>query len=344
MHRIDDPTAVPTLPAPRPAGTPGFFTGGSPGTGGFLATVVRYEFMNALQEELVAVIQAAGLTLDKTNDNQLLAALRQMLRFKLTQDTTYYISPTGNDSNDGMTPGTPLKTGQAAWNKALQVDLNNHNLTLQFANGTYNDPLICQGSPLGTSITGVTISGNLSQPNLVVFAPPTGHSAVTADLGGVINVQGVSLAAQGVPASYQNMGAGLISGSGGYIFFGNVIFQHCDWAHIVTTGAGVVTSNGNPYTIAAGGGSHILAGLGGDISIANSAISLTGTPAFTTSFASASSHGMLVAYGCAFSGAATGQRFYVDTGGLIHTNGGGLNYFPGSTAGVVNAPTYGVYM
>ena len=145
MHRIDDPTAVAALPAPRPPGTPGYFTGGSPGTGGFLATRVRYEFMNAVQEELSAIAEAAGLTLDKTNNNQVLAALRQMLRFKLTQDEYLYIDPAGDDANDGLTPETPFRTGQAAWSQALTVDLNNHNLILQFANGTYTDPITCVG-------------------------------------------------------------------------------------------------------------------------------------------------------------------------------------------------------
>lgn len=79
MHRIDDPSAVPTLPAPRPQGTPGYFSGGSPGSGGFAATVVRHEWMNAVQEELVAVIAAAGIPLDKTSNTQLLAALRSLM-------------------------------------------------------------------------------------------------------------------------------------------------------------------------------------------------------------------------------------------------------------------------
>lgn len=345
MHRIDDPTAVPTLPAPRPAGAPGYFTGGSPGTGGFLATVVRYEFMNALQEELAAIVGAAAMTLDKTNNNQVLAALRAMLRFKLMQDTTFYVSPTGNDNNDGLTVSTPLLTGQAAWNKALTIDLNNHNLTLKFADGTYTNPLYCTGAPLGANPNGVTILGNVAQPSQVVFAPASGVSCITASLGGSIFVEGVSLTAHGVPTSYQNMGAGLIAGNGGYITFTNVIFGQCDWAHIVGMGSGaLVSSNGNPYTIAGGGGSHILTSLGGDCSVANSAVAITGTPAFTQNFATADSHGMMLVYGCAFSGAATGSRFAVSTGGLIHTNGGGVNFLPGSVAGTVNAPTYGVYI
>jgi hypothetical protein len=344
MHRIDDPTAVPTLPAPRPAGTPGYFTGGSPGTGGFLATVVRYEFMNALQEELAAIVAAASITLDKTNNNQVLAALRAMLRFKLAQDTTFYVSPTGNDSNDGLTAATPLRTGQAAWNKALTIDLNNHNLTLKFANGTYTDPLYCTGAPLGANPNGVTILGNVAQPNQVIFAPASGVSCITANNGGVAFVEGVSLTAHGVPASYQNMGGGLVVGSAGYIAFSNVIFQQCDWSHIVALGSGIVSSNGNPYSIAGGGGCHMLATLGGEVTNANSAVAITGTPAFATSFANADAHGMVITYGAAYSGAATGVRFVVGNGGLIHTNGGGPNFLPGNAAGITSAATYGVYI
>jgi hypothetical protein len=78
VHRIDDPTAAPSLPAPRPAGTPGYFTEGSAGSGGFPATVVRYEFMNMVQEEFAHVVESAGMPLDKTNNRQLLLALAQI--------------------------------------------------------------------------------------------------------------------------------------------------------------------------------------------------------------------------------------------------------------------------
>jgi hypothetical protein len=344
MHRIDDPTAVPTLPAPRPQGTPGYFTGGSPGSSGFAATVVRYEFMNAVQEELSAVIETAGLTLDKTNNTQLLQALRQVLRFKLSQDETFYISPTGNDSNNGLTPATAFLTGQAAWNAALLIDLNGHNLYLQFANGTYTTPINCAGRPLGLGANnGVVITGNMAQPSQVVFSTAN-VSCVSASNDAIVQVQGVTLTATGVPSSYQNMGGGLLAAGSGAISFGSVIFQHCDYAHIIAEGGGQVQSGGNPYTIAAGGGRHMLAALGGYIANVNSAVSLTGNPAFTAAFADSESHGIVATYGVAYAGAATGPRFVVNTGGLIHTGGGGLNYLPGSVAGTVDAPTYGVYI
>jgi hypothetical protein len=344
MHRIDDPTAVPTLPAPRAQGTPGYFTGGSPGSSGFAATVVRYEFLNAIQEELAAVVAAANLTLDKTNNNQVVAALRAMLRFKLTQDQYLYISPTGNDSNDGLTPATALKTGQAAWNKALTIDLNNHNLYLQFANGTYTTPIFCSGIPLGIgSASGIVFTGNVSQPSQVVFNT-SNVACITGFNTAAFTVQGISFTATGIPGAYQNMGCALYANAGSLIAFNNVIFQHCDWVHVVGANGGIATSNGNPYTIAGGAISHMIGALGGNVTIVNSAVSLTGTPAFTQCFANSSSHGMIAVYGCAFAGAATGPRWNVGTGGLIHTNGGGANFLPGNAAGVTDAATYGVYI
>lgn len=345
MHRIDASDAVPTLPAPRPQGTPGYFTGGSPGSSGFAATTVRYEWANAVQEELCAIALAAGMTLDKTNNNQVLQALRQMLRFKLTQDEYFYISPTGNDSNDGLTPTTPLATGEAAWNKALTVDLNNHNLILQFQDGTYTQPLACAGQPLGIgAASGIIIQGNMTVPANVIFAPAPNLSAVTASAGATFLIRGVSVQASGTPGAYQNAGGGLVAAGGGNIVFSNINFRQCDWAHIVAAGGGQVSSDGNPYTIVGGAGSHMYAFLNGYVADANSAVAITGTPAFATGFASASAHGIIAAYGNAYSGAATGPRYAVNTGALITTNGGGPNYFPGSAAGTVDSATFGVYI
>lgn len=68
MHRIDGPTAAPG----------GVFTEGDP-TAGTPATVVSSDWANAVQEELVAVIAAAGITLSKPSNVQLLAALSVLL-------------------------------------------------------------------------------------------------------------------------------------------------------------------------------------------------------------------------------------------------------------------------
>jgi hypothetical protein len=61
MQRVNRSSAVLSLPAAPAGGTPGFFTGGNPGLGQ-QATVPGYEWFNAVQEELLAVILRGGLT------------------------------------------------------------------------------------------------------------------------------------------------------------------------------------------------------------------------------------------------------------------------------------------
>lgn len=77
MHRIDKPSAVAVLPSPSPVGTPGFFTEGNPLLS-IPPTVVSGDWANAVQEELSAVVEAAGLTLDKGDPRQVLQALGRL--------------------------------------------------------------------------------------------------------------------------------------------------------------------------------------------------------------------------------------------------------------------------
>lgn len=78
MHRIDVPSAATSLPAPSAYGTPGYFQEGNPLTG-VDATIVDEDWTNAVQEELVAIVLAAGIALDKTNRGQVLAAIRSLI-------------------------------------------------------------------------------------------------------------------------------------------------------------------------------------------------------------------------------------------------------------------------
>lgn len=70
MHRIDTPTA---LKDKFGAGKNGF-TRGNPQTG-IPATDLDDDYFDMLQEELASVVEAAGITLDKTKHNQLLDAI-----------------------------------------------------------------------------------------------------------------------------------------------------------------------------------------------------------------------------------------------------------------------------
>lgn len=67
-----------------------------------------------------------------TNTAQLLK-----VPFKTTADITYYVSTTGNDTNDGLTSGTAFRTIQHAIDILPQVI--NHTATIYTASGTYNE-------------------------------------------------------------------------------------------------------------------------------------------------------------------------------------------------------------
>lgn len=78
MFRVDTSTAVTSLPAQDAAGTPGFFTKGN-AAAGLAATVPGQDWFNIIQEELMAIVLAAGLTPAKATTNQVLTAIQSLI-------------------------------------------------------------------------------------------------------------------------------------------------------------------------------------------------------------------------------------------------------------------------
>lgn len=78
MYQIDGPTVAPSLPAPGALGAVGFFTDGDL-LGGTAPTIVPAAFLNALMLELLGVVTAAGLAPSKTQNNQVLLAIEQLI-------------------------------------------------------------------------------------------------------------------------------------------------------------------------------------------------------------------------------------------------------------------------
>lgn len=77
MHRIDSAGAVGVLPVAAAVGAPGYFKNQPPGAGQ-PSTIVTDDWLNAVQEEIMSVIVAAGLAPDKTDNAQLLAAIQSV--------------------------------------------------------------------------------------------------------------------------------------------------------------------------------------------------------------------------------------------------------------------------
>ena len=74
MFRIDNTSAVGTLPIAPPPALPGFFTDGDPALA-IPSTIVDACWANQIQEEILTVIEAAGLVPNKSSHRQLFDAL-----------------------------------------------------------------------------------------------------------------------------------------------------------------------------------------------------------------------------------------------------------------------------
>lgn len=79
MYRIDSQGAVNAPPAPGPVGsTVGYFTEGDP-VNSIPATVVSADWLNSVQEELISLLTATGITPDKKNRTQVLASIISLI-------------------------------------------------------------------------------------------------------------------------------------------------------------------------------------------------------------------------------------------------------------------------
>jgi hypothetical protein len=86
MHRIDNPSAATALPTPKPLGPEGFFTPGNVNVGQS-ATIVEFDWLNTIQEELMSIVLRGGLTSDKADNTQLLKALSNLFNSATVQIT-----------------------------------------------------------------------------------------------------------------------------------------------------------------------------------------------------------------------------------------------------------------
>lgn len=139
MHRIDHSTNNATLPSPDAAGTAGYFKKGDPGTG-IPATVVTADWANAQQEELAYVIEQAGLTLSKTNNTQLRAAIQAMIQ---SANSAIVISAATFEASVANGEAVRWDAGNSRFDEAI-ADGTSNNQAVGFADVT-NSKVYCYG-------------------------------------------------------------------------------------------------------------------------------------------------------------------------------------------------------
>lgn len=239
----------------------------------------------------------------------------------------YFVTPTGNDSNTGLT-GAPCLTLQGAWNKAMLANNGSGGVTINVADGTYTAPLLISGAWAGAGP--ITIVGNNSTPANVLLS-------VTSANG--IQVKNANITISGMEIRTTTAGDCLLAYDGGEISFSTMRFGACAGSHLTAQFGGRIHGIGS-YTISGSAVSHLHAFARGYISLVGLTVTLTGTPAFSAYFAGVADASMGMS-GVTFSGAATGKRFLSHDCGRIDTGGLGISGLPGSIAGTFD--TWGQY-
>ncbi|UXU08223.1 DUF2793 domain-containing protein [Agrobacterium tumefaciens] len=244
----------------------------------------------------------------------------------------FYVSPTGSNSNSGLSAAQPWATLQFAWDTIRdRFDLNGKIATVNLANGVFTSGLIARGQVLGNAgQSSVIFLGDPANLTAVSVTPAAG-SAFSAASGAAFAVRGVNMAGKG--SNVGNYEGCSILCQSGDISFGDVRFSASDVAHVYAQN-GVALAIG-PSTIVNAAPAAFFAAGGGTIQL--NAQTITHVNTFTYTDYARAAFGSIQAAGATFAGAAqNGRRYSATTSALISTSGGGPNFFPGNVAGVTD--------
>ena len=303
------------------------------------------------QSELGAGELFAGMIIEVTFDDakwQLLSGGGGGggLIFMTAPRTLYVNASTGNDTTlDGTQPTVdvtnkhgPFQTIQKALQVMTTYNLAGFQFSIVVADGTYTGPV---NLPLPNGSGLVLLSGNSAAPQNCLITSSAG-TAVRGWSGGSYNVDGFSLQCTGTVPGDGGCGIGL---SNGFFNLFTLRFLGCLSSHIASYNSALTIANGL-ITIAGSASAHIATSNLGQFSTASTPPPLTiVTPvSFGSAFMLAGALSVLTGVYSSITGAAnvSGQKFNASYNGVINSGGSGVNYFPGTVAGVTS--TGGQYL
>lgn len=269
------------------------------------------------------------VVLDSSGNFQLQSA--SVTRSRLSANLTLYVDgATGNDSNNGLTIGTPFLTLQRAWDVAFQnYDLNGNVINVSIADFAYTAGISAGGRLVGAKRTSSLRFFSASGNPVACTVTSTGNTINASD--------GAQLALQDIRVSSSGGNAINVGGGGARIdIISGVDFGTTSGSHIVITDGGRFNVQG-AYTISGNATYHYNWTTNAILTVTPTSatvITLSGTPTFTA-FALAKQGGQALFQNTTFSGGANGQRYNASLNAVINTQGGGASYLPGSTAGAV---------
>lgn len=272
-----------------------------------------------------------------TLEANFILALQAVTFVKLNATLNLYVNTsTGVDTNKGTSPSSPFKTMQAAVLSAyINYNFNNNALIINCASGTYTNPVVLQGMPIGCTL--ISILGNVSSPASVVVNVANANAFIVT-AGAIAAISGISITASGTSTQVIGLGYGVI-GQQGTVSIANCIFNSCTTLQIQSSIGAVITISSCTFTGSSGYG---LYATGGGLLWGNGAALTFSSASYSGSTVNANLCGNVQLVGATFSGSATGARYNVTQNGIISTNSAGANFIPGSSAGISN--TGGLYV
>ena len=270
----------------------------------------------------------AKTLLDDANAAEAQATLG--VRAVLTAGRTYYVRTDGSDSNNGLadTSGGAFLTIQKALDVVGSLDIGIYNVVISVGAGTF--------SKTGTNVLKAPLgSGTVTIQGAGMANTTVSHTSGECFYGEYTNfrftVRDMKLQTTTSGSCLYQFGNGLINYRG--IDFGSAVT-----AQVRSQNGGQAFQTGN-CTISGGASYHILCSTNSIVDLTARTLTLSGTPAFSFAFISVVRNAFAVANSVTFSGSATGPRHYIDTGGIVFTNGATeASYFPGNSAGTTTAP------
>lgn len=241
----------------------------------------------------------------------------------ITANRDYYVRKDGNDTNTGLanTAGGAFLTIQKAVDTVASVDIGVFNVTIHVGAGTYAEAVALR-SIVGSGV--VTLSGDVATPANVIVSAAAGDAFSGINVLATWNLEGFKVTA---PAGWGVRGQGFAVS----ILFKAIDFGVCGNAHILALLA-AISASGN-YSISGNAPIHAQVLRHAQFSAFSFTITLVGTPAFSTAFASVGDLGLAIFNICVFVGAATGSRYSVASNSVIETGGAAVTFLPGNAAG-----------
>ncbi|WP_131829540.1 hypothetical protein [Teichococcus deserti] len=262
--------------------------------------------------------------------------LKTAIRPKLTADLMTYVSPSGNNSNDGLSARTPKLTVQNVIDTASKTyDFNGFHCIINCAAGTYTVGAAFVNKPLGgTGQFDWVVQGNETTPSNVVFNVANGNCFVAA-YGAGVQIRGVRMLATGTPTVYNSIGYGILAFGSAYVDTYACDFGACGHTHVNAADGSIVNFASTNYRISGGSQYHAVATGSGRVLNVVTTVTVSAAVTFGGAFVCATTGGNVVIYSNTFTnpGNVSGKRYSAESCGNIQVNGNSATYLPGSVAG-----------